>query len=76
MIRQALIVAVAFVVTVMSPVAGAPKADIKRNDSALVVGTWELVSTEELLTDGSKRPYLEVGPRGKGYQMDTCAPQA
>jgi hypothetical protein len=57
---------------VMPLVAEAPRTDTKRNDSAFVVGTWELVSTEELLTDGSTRPYLDVGPRGKGYLIYTA----
>jgi hypothetical protein len=33
------------------------------------IGTWELVSTEEQLTDGSKRPYPAVGKDGKGFLM-------
>jgi Lipocalin-like domain len=34
---------------------------------AQFVGTWKLVSTEEVLKDGSSRPYQDVGPRGTGY---------
>ncbi|MEA2257476.1 MAG: hypothetical protein QOJ51_301 [Acidobacteriaceae bacterium] len=37
-----------------------------------LIGTWELVSTEERLADGSKRPYLDVGPNGKGYLIYTA----
>jgi Lipocalin-like domain len=33
------------------------------------VGTWELVSTEYRYTDGTRRPYPDVGPHGKGYLM-------
>jgi len=33
------------------------------------IGTWELVSTEEQLADGSKRPYPSVGKDGKGFLM-------
>ena len=33
------------------------------------VGTWELVSTEYRHTDGTRRPYPDVGPHGKGYLM-------
>jgi hypothetical protein len=37
-----------------------------------ILGGWELVSTEERLSDGSRRPYTEVGPRGKGYLVYTA----
>jgi Lipocalin-like domain len=33
-----------------------------------LVGTWRLVSTEEVLKDGSSRP-MQYGPRGKGFLM-------
>ena len=33
------------------------------------VGTWELVSTEYRYADGTRRPYADVGPHGKGYLM-------
>ena len=39
---------------------------------ASFIGTWELVSTEQRLTDGSKRPYLDVGAQGKGYLIYTA----
>lgn len=39
---------------------------------ARIVGTWELVSTLEYMTDGSKRPYQEVGPNGKGFLIYTA----
>ncbi len=45
------------------------------NDSSVrsrIVGTWELVSTVEYMTDGSKRPYPEVGSNGKGFLMYTA----
>jgi hypothetical protein len=35
------------------------------------IGAWELVSTEEQLADGSKRPYSSVGKDGKGFLMYT-----
>jgi hypothetical protein len=35
-------------------------------DRLHIIGTWELVGTEERLTDGSKRPYRDVGASGKG----------
>lgn len=34
-----------------------------------LVGTWKLVSTEQMLKDGSTRQYPEYGPRGKGFLM-------
>ncbi len=34
-----------------------------------LVGTWKLVSTEQLLTDGTSRPYPQYGPNGKGFLM-------
>ena len=33
------------------------------------LGTWELVSTEYRYADGTRRPYADVGPHGKGYLM-------
>jgi len=33
------------------------------------LGTWELLSTEYRYTDGTRRPYPDVGPHGKGYLM-------
>jgi hypothetical protein len=37
-----------------------------------IIGSWELVSTEEQMTDGSRRPYTDVGPKGKGYLIYTA----
>lgn len=34
-----------------------------------IVGTWELVSAEEHMTHGSKRPFPIMGASGKGYLM-------
>jgi hypothetical protein len=44
------------------------------NISALdrFVGAWELVSTEYTMKDGSKRPYPDVGPNGRGYLLYTA----
>jgi hypothetical protein len=33
------------------------------------VGTWRLVSTEEILKDGTTRPFPAFGPYGKGFLM-------
>jgi hypothetical protein len=46
--------------------------DSVRNVHALIVGTWELVSTEEHMADGSKRPYQDIGASRKGYLMYTA----
>ncbi len=34
-----------------------------------IVGTWRLVSTEETLKEGTRRPMPSFGPRGKGFLM-------
>jgi Lipocalin-like domain len=34
-----------------------------------IVGTWKLVSTEEILKDGTTRPFSSFGPHGKGFLM-------
>jgi Lipocalin-like domain len=37
-----------------------------------LVGTWELVSTEVRLRDGSTRSYPDTGPHGKGFLIYTA----
>jgi hypothetical protein len=37
-----------------------------------LVGTWELISTEDHLTDGSTRSYPDIGPHGKGFLIYTA----
>jgi len=34
-----------------------------------IVGTWQLVSTEETMKDGTTRPFTTFGPHGKGFLM-------
>jgi lipocalin-like protein len=34
-----------------------------------IIGTWELVSTEEVMKDGTTRPFSSFGPRAKGFLM-------
>ncbi len=34
-----------------------------------IVGTWKLVSAEEIMKDGSIRPFPAFGPHGKGFLM-------
>ena len=51
-------------------VASAQQAgDARRADRERFIGTWELVSTEQQLTDGSTRPYPDLGKDGKGFLM-------
>ncbi|HTC49093.1 MAG TPA: lipocalin-like domain-containing protein [Candidatus Aquilonibacter sp.] len=37
-----------------------------------IVGTWKLVSTEEILKDGTSRPFPAFGLHGKGFLMYQC----
>jgi Lipocalin-like domain/Domain of unknown function (DUF4440) len=69
----------AFVVTIgLVSLSSCLVAQVRRDDRqssevrAQFVGTWELISTEQRLTDGSKRPYLDVGAGGKGYLIYTA----
>lgn len=34
-----------------------------------IVGTWKVVSSEETLKDGTKRPNIHIGPHGKAFLM-------
>jgi len=34
-----------------------------------IVGTWTMVSAEDIMKDGTTRPYPAYGPHGKGYLM-------
>jgi len=34
-----------------------------------IVGTWKLVSAEDIMKDGTTRPYPTYGPHGKGFLM-------
>ena len=72
MIRQASVVSVSLVLIVMCLAAQVRQNDSKSGVRARIVGTWELISTEEHMTDGSKRPYSDVGAHGKGYLIYTA----
>ena len=72
MMRQASLMTISLVLITTCLVAQVRKDDSKSENRPQIVGTWELVSTEERLTDGSKRPYSDVGPRGQGYLMYTA----
>jgi hypothetical protein len=52
--------------------AQAPRAPEHRSIRSQLVGTWELVSTEEHLKNGSTRAYVDVGPHGKGFLLYTA----
>ncbi|MBV9885734.1 MAG: lipocalin-like domain-containing protein [Acidobacteria bacterium] len=52
--------------------AQAPPASKRVSVRSRLVGTWELVSTEDRLTDGSTRNYPETGPHGKGFLIYTA----
>jgi hypothetical protein len=54
MIRQIVAPTVALFLAVMCLLAEG--SDIKLKGSEPFIGTWELVSTEERMTDGSRRP--------------------
>jgi hypothetical protein len=69
MIRQASVMSIGLTLTAVCLAAQVQQNNSESNARARIVGTWELVSTEEHMTDGSKRPYSDVGPRGKGYLM-------
>jgi Lipocalin-like domain len=73
MISRAFVITIGLASIVSCLVAQVRNDDGKSSeDRAHIVGTWELVSTEERLTNGSKRPYLDVGAHGKGYLMYTA----
>jgi hypothetical protein len=71
MVRQASLV-IALALTVSCLLAAVWQEDTASSVRARITGTWELVSTTEYMTDGSKRPYPEVGPNGKGFLMYTA----
>jgi hypothetical protein len=56
MIRQAAVLGIGLVLTVAYLLVDVRTRGSDGNDSARVIGTWELVSTEEHMTDGSKWP--------------------
>ena len=70
MIRQVSLVS-ALALTVACLRAAVWQEDGTASVRARIIGTWELVSTVEYLTDGSRRPYQDVGPRGNGFLLYT-----
>lgn len=55
-------VAIIGLISLSSCLVGQVRKDDRQSseDRAQFIGTWELVSTEQRLTDGSKRPYLDL----------------
>ena len=52
--------------------AQAPHAAEHASIRSQLVGTWELVSSEDHLKDGSIRAYPDAGPHGKGFLLYTA----
>lgn len=71
MIRQVSLVS-AIALTVACLLAAVWQEDGAASVRARIIGTWELVSTVESMTDGSRRPYQDVGPHGKGFLLYTA----
>ena len=71
MIRPAYWVIGATVIGLACLLGAVSQQDSASSVQTRLIGTWELVSTVEYLTDGSERPYPDVGPRGKGFLMYT-----
>ena len=59
--------AVSLGIILSTSAAQAPRATEHASLRSQLVGTWELVSTEDHMKDGSTRAYPEVGPHGKGF---------
>ena len=60
----------ALVLAAFSVCAVSALAETEAEIRARIVGTWTLVSTEEVLKkDGTVRPMASVGPHGKGFLM-------
>jgi hypothetical protein len=71
MVHQAtLLVVLTLTATCLPSAAG--QEDTASSVRARIIGTWELVSTTEYMADGSKRPYPDVGPNGKGFLIYTA----
>lgn len=59
----------AFVVFAVLICTGFASAQSETEIRDRIVGTWKLVLTEYTMKDGTKRPYPEFGPNGKGFLM-------
>jgi hypothetical protein len=67
-----LVIPAALAVVAHSPGGQARQSSTTGTPSTAFVGAWRLVSTEEVLKDGTSRPYSEVGSHGLGYLMYTA----
>jgi hypothetical protein len=73
MIFRACVMTIGLTSIVICQVAQVRKDEGKSSeDRAQIIGTWGLVSTKERLTNGSERPYLDVGANGRGYLIYTA----
>jgi len=67
--RRKLFAGTILTVAVLLLAAAQQAREPQRAERDRFIGTWELVSTEQQLADGSKRPYSDVGKDGKGFLM-------
>src|SRR3954467_3572249 len=59
-----------FIVAVVCVFAGGVFAQSTESEvRSKLVGTWKVVSSEETLKDGTKRPNLHIGPHGKAFLL-------
>jgi len=67
--NRRILICIAFFAAALSQILIRQSHASSTNARNRLVGAWQLVSTEERLSDGSKRPYRDLGPHGKGYLM-------
>ena len=63
--RKTLFVLVCFWAFTASLRAQSTEAEVRQK----IVGTWKVVSSEETLKDGTKRPNLHIGPNGRAFLL-------
>ena len=51
----------------LSAVSGFSQTESEIRDQ--IVGTWKMVSAEDIMKDGTTRPFPSFGPHGKGFLM-------
>lgn len=56
----------------MAPSANKTTSTAAKSVRGKLVGTWVLVSAKNRMTDGTERPYPELGTNGKGYLLYTA----
>jgi hypothetical protein len=65
-------IAAGLAIVLSANAAQAPRAPEHGSIRSQLVGTWELVSTEDHMKDGSTRSYPDVGLHGKGFLIYTA----